>query len=88
MKNIREEIQFKSEGGFFDLIDNHVKGSYNITDEEYDYITTNITNEELSIFVDVIGLGSDETKINFSMIRKGLEIRNKYLKQYNDGRTN
>lgn len=88
MKNIREEIEFKSEGGFFDLIDNHVKGSYNITDEEYDYIVTNITNEELSIFVDVIGLGSDETKITFSLIRGGLEIRNKYLKQYNDGRAN
>jgi hypothetical protein len=82
MKKLRDEIEFKSEGGLFDLIDNHVKGAYNITDEEYDYITTNITDEELSDFCDAIGLGSDNANVSFSSIRKGLEIRNKYLIEF------
>lgn len=84
MKKLREEIQFKSEGGLFDLVDNQIKAAYNITDEEYDYIAEHMDEEEVSIFVDGGGLGSDDGIITFSTIRKALEIRNKYLKQYNE----
>lgn len=86
MKKLREEIRFKSEGGINDLIDNQVKSAYNITDDEYDYIVEVLTDEELSIFVDGCGLGNSD--VSFSTTRKALEIRNKYLKQYNDGREN
>lgn len=30
MKKLREEIQFKSEGGLFDLVDNQIKAAYYI----------------------------------------------------------
>lgn len=82
MKKLRDEIEFKSEGGLFDLIDNHVKGAYNITDTEYDYITTTATDEELSSFVDAIALSGDNGSTPFSLIRKGFEIRNKYLTEF------
>ena len=84
MKNLREEIQFKSSGGLNDLMDNQVKAAYNITDDEYDYIVEVMSDEELSIFADGCGLGNEN--ISFSTIRGALEIRNKYLKQYNDGK--
>lgn len=82
MKKLREEIQFKNEGGFFDLIDNHIKGSYNITDDEYDFLVKNMTDEEMSDFIDAVGVGNSNSTVTFSLIRRGLEIRNKYLKQY------
>lgn len=84
MKKLREEIQFKSEGGLNDLIDNQVKAAYNITDEEYDYIAEKMNEEELSIFVDGCGLGNSNETISFSTIKEALKIRNKYLKQYNE----
>jgi hypothetical protein len=43
-----------------------------------------MTEEELSIFTDGCGLGNDSEVAKFSSIRKALEIRNKYLKQYNE----
>jgi hypothetical protein len=86
VKKLREEIQFKSKGGINDLMDNQVKSAYNITDEEYDYIAEVLSDGELSIFVDGCGLGNSD--VSFSTIREALEIRNKYLKQYNDGRGN
>jgi hypothetical protein len=82
MKKIREDVEFKNEGGFFDLFDNHIKGSYNITDDEYDYLCTNMTDVEISDFLNAVGMGNDNMRVTFSLIRRGLEIRNKYLEQY------
>jgi hypothetical protein len=79
MKKLREEIQFKNSGGLDVLFDNQVKSAYNITDEEYDYIAENMSDEELSIFCDGCGLGNMNENVSFSTIRKALEIRNKYL---------
>jgi hypothetical protein len=84
MKKVREEIQFKNKGGITDIFDDYVKGLYNITDEEYDFLAEKMSHEEMDIFVSVFN-GSNTT---FSEKRKALEIRNKYLKQYNDERTN
>ena len=50
MKNLREEIKFKTQGGFFDLFDDAIKGAYNITDAEYDYIAEHMTDDEMSVF--------------------------------------
>ena len=83
MKKVREEIEFKGSGGFFDAFDDYVKGIYNITDEEYDYIVEKMDEVELAIFCDACGLGGNESSVTFSTIRRGLEIRNKYLKQFN-----
>jgi len=79
MKKLREEIQFKNSSGLDVLFDNQVKSAYNITDEEYDYIAENMSDEELSIFCDGCGLGNMGKNVSFSIIKKALEIKNKYL---------
>jgi len=84
MKKVRKEINFKSSGGLLDVFDDYVKGLYNITDEEYDFIASRMSDEEMSAFVAPI----DVKKVSFSQKRKALEIRNKYLKQFNDERNN
>lgn len=78
MKKIREEIEFKTQGGLFDLFDNEIKEAYNITDAEYDYIAENMT-DEMSSFLLGCGMISSDKNITFTMIREGLMIRNKYL---------
>lgn len=84
MKKVREEIQFKNKGGLNDIFDDYVKGLYNITDEEYDFLAEKMSDDEMGIFVSVF----DGSPKSFDIKRKALEIRNKYLKQYNDERTN
>lgn len=84
MKKVREEIHFKGAGGLNDIFDDYVKGLYNITDDEYDFLAEKMSDGEMDIFVGVFD-GRDTT---FSIKRKALEIRNKYLKQFNDERTN
>ena len=84
MKNIREEVELKGSGGLGDLVDDMIKQSYNITDEEYDYIAGESSNEDLDIFLN--GLGGLDTPATFSEKRKGLEVRNKYLKMFRDSK--
>jgi hypothetical protein len=84
MKNIREEIKIKGNGGVYDLFDNVIKGSFNITDEEYDYIAGEASDEDLDILLD--GLGGFSKHPTFSQKRKSLEVRNKYLKMFNDSK--
>ncbi len=79
MKNLRGEIEFKEKGSIFDLFDNQLKAAYNITDDEYDYIAENMTDEELSTFIDVLILSEDSQKVSFDSIKNALMIRNKYL---------
>jgi hypothetical protein len=82
MKNIREEVEFKGSGGLGDLIDDMIKQSYNITDEEYDYIAGESSNEDLDIFLN--GLGGLDTPSTFGDKRRALEVRDKYLKMFRD----
>jgi hypothetical protein len=51
-------------------------GTFNITDEEYDYLCVNMTDEEVKIMVNM-----DPT---FADKRQMIEIRNKYLTRFND----
>ena len=64
------------------MFDDVIKQSYNITDEEYDFISLESTDEDLEIFLE--GLGSLESQSTFGEKRKALEVRNKYLKLYYD----
>jgi hypothetical protein len=82
MKNLREEIEFKGSGGLTDVFDDAIKGLFNITDDEYDFIASEATDEELDLFLS--GLGSLDTPATFSEKRKSLEVRNKYLKLFNE----
>ena len=80
MKNLREEVVIKGHGGLNDAFDDVIKAAYNITDDEYDFIAGEATDEELDLFLD----GLDDSKAPFSTRRKALEVRNKYLKIKNE----
>ena len=77
MKINRPEIVFKGCGGLHDIFDDVIKSAYNITDDEYDFICINASDEDLDTWT----LGQNPT---FTERRKSLEIRNKYLKLYNE----
>lgn len=85
MKNIGEDVKIKGSGGIMDLIDDMIKQSYNITDEQYDYIAGKTSDEDLKIFLD--GLGGFNNPSTFSEKRASLEIRNKYLAMYQNERS-
>lgn len=80
MKNLRPEINFKGCGGLTDAFDDVLKSAYNITDDEYDFIAGEATDYELGLFLD----GLDGSKAPFSLRRKALEVRNKYLKLFKE----
>ena len=95
MKKTRPEIAFKNSGSIFNIVDNVIKKAYNITEDEYCFIAGEMTEDEVNIFIRACGLDSrhlDETIpskeiLDFSTIRRGLEIRNKYLAVYNLNKT-
>ena len=83
MKKVRPEIETKNSGGIFDMFDNMLKLAFNITDEEYDYIVENCSDEEIGKLV--AAFGKMDTPSTFAERRAALEVRNTYLKQMNDG---
>jgi hypothetical protein len=48
--------------------------------DEYDFLAEKMSDEEMEIFVSVL----DGSNVSFSVKRNALEIRNKYLNQYNN----
>lgn len=87
MKNLRPEVQecmkISRPGmhGMFDLMDDLFLTFYNITDEEFDYILEQATDEEVGIFSDALG-SVDGEPASFSVRRKALELRNFYLEKF------
>lgn len=67
-------------GGLTDLLDGAIYTLYNITSEELDIICENATDEEISDFIGALGGLENPAKI--SEIRKGIEVRNKYVPYY------
>lgn len=61
----------------FDLMDDLFLSAYNVTDNEFDFMLEHATEEEKEIIVEAVDSDS------FSLKRKSLEIRNKYLKLFN-----
>jgi hypothetical protein len=74
MKNLRPEVRsaIKGRGGLVDAFDDMMKASYNVTEEEYDFILNQMTDDELEAFV----LGPNPS---FAEKRASVMIRNKYL---------
>lgn len=62
----------------FDLFDDVIKSAFNINDAEYDFIAEKASDEDLNIL-----LIEEPT---FQQRRKMIEIRTKYLQQYNEQR--
>jgi hypothetical protein len=61
----------------FDLMDDMFLSFYNLTDNEFDFMLEHVTEEEEEIIAKAVDSDS------FSLKRKSLEIRNKYLKLFN-----
>ena len=85
MKTVRPEVETKNSGGIFDLFDNMIKLAFNITDEEYDLIVENCSEEEIDKLV--TAFGKMDTPSTFAERRAALEVRNTYLKQMKDDRS-
>jgi hypothetical protein len=45
-----EKLGLVDKGGMLDLFDNAIKGSYRITDKEYDEMCVKMSEEEIEIF--------------------------------------
>lgn len=82
MKNLRTEVQACLKSGrpgmhgITDLLDDMMLSSFNITDDEYDFICEHAEESELNAIV----LPEDAS---FAERRKAIEIRNKYLELFN-----
>jgi hypothetical protein len=64
----------------FHIIDNVIMGIWKITESEYDYIASKMSDEELTFVCEMVMIEN----ISFSDKRKLVEIREKYLTQIND----
>ena len=82
MKVLKDGVVLKSSGGLDVVFDNVVKQLFNITDDEYNFICENATDEDLNTFL--TALGGLETDPTFTEKRRGLEVRNKYLEKFNN----
>ena len=80
MKPLNPEIKLQNSGGIFDLIDNVVKGGINITDEQYDFICEEATDEELDKFSSILFSNEGAT---FAEKRQALQVKNKYINLFN-----
>lgn len=78
-KILREEVlnDVPASGGITDLIDGLFYSFYNITSDELDDICINASDEEVDMLV--TAMGSIENKPTISEIRRGIEVRNKYV---------
>lgn len=87
MKNLRPEVRecmkIDRPGmhGMFDLMDDLFLTFYNVTDEEFDYILEQATDEEVSILTDALGSINGEPA-SFSVRRRALELRNLYVEKF------
>ena len=64
--------------GALDLIDDLFVMSFNITDDEFNFICANANSDEIEMLVDAVS-GAENSLQLFTNIRKALEVRNKYL---------
>lgn len=70
-----------TQGGFFDAVDDTVKLSYRINDEEYDHACVILTDDELDLFA------NDINELTFTDKRKILNILNDKVYNFNRKRT-
>jgi hypothetical protein len=61
---------------FFDLISHYIKETYGLNDEELDFISENITEQELEDFIVI----ATTNEVTFSEKRKAVIVKQKYLK--------
>lgn len=83
MKILRPEVEacIVETPDFYKFIDNLILTLFNITNDEYDYIAENATEDDLQIFIGA--LGTDEIASTFTQRRLSLELRNRMLAEFN-----
>ncbi len=87
MKILRPEVlkcvktNVNGDHGAYDFLDDLFLVSFNITDEEFNFICTNASAEESSFFVNFLS-GAENSVQLFTQIRKALVVRNKFLEVY------
>ena len=69
----RKDIIFKNGGSLLDAFDDAMKQMWRINDQEYDYICTESSDEELNIIL--------SEKFNFSQAKKALVIVDNKIKE-------
>ena len=69
-----KDLGLSSKGGLSDLVDNAIKSTYRINDEEYDFICQNATEEDLDFLLN--------EKPNMSEKKMAIKILNKHLIQF------
>lgn len=67
--------------GATDLIDDLFLMSFNLTDEELNFICAYASGEEYDLLVEAVSGAEDSLQL-FTKIRKALEVRNKYLEVF------
>ena len=88
MKILRPEVlkcikyNIAGKHGALELVDDLFLMSFNVTDEEFNFICANASAEENKILVDAVS-GAENSLVLFTNIRKALEVRNKYLEMFN-----
>lgn len=86
MKKLRSEVIECLKGGedLINVIDDMIMTTYNITEDEMNFIYRYSDNGEHEIFMD--GIDGVSNVSTFTQKRQALEIRNKYLDIYNETR--
>ena len=69
-----EELKIKNSGGIFDLVDNTMKETYRITDNEYDYLCEKLSDDEMTLF--------SLENLSFTQKKEILLILTKHLTNY------
>jgi hypothetical protein len=87
MKILRPEVlkcikyNIPGKHGALELVDDLFLMSFNVTDEEFNFICANANSEEIEILVDSVS-GAENSLQLFTKIRKALVVRNKYLEVF------
>jgi hypothetical protein len=87
MKILRPEVlkcvktNVNGEHGAYDFLDDLFVVSFNVTDEEFNFICANANSAEIEMLVDAVS-GAENSLQLFTNIRKALELRNKYLEVF------
>ncbi len=81
-KILRKEVEndIPGAGGMNDLMDELIYTFYNITSNEFDDNCEYATDKEIADFAN--GLGKIDKKPTFSEVRKGIIVRNRYVKHF------
>lgn len=75
-RKFRTDIKFKQQGVLFDALDDAIKETWRINDEEYDFICEQDNQQVINYLV------TDMSTMNYSEKRRGLITINRLVQKY------